>query len=68
MGWERGPGPSHSPGGARGDSKGDGLKQRAEMQAQLGAVGQHGDAPGTLHRSRTSDKQKKGEKGHSLSK
>jgi len=56
VGWERGPGPSHSPGGARGDSKGDGLKQRAEMQAQLGAVGQHGDAPGALHRSRTSDK------------
>lgn len=37
--WERGPGPSHSPGGARGDLKRDGLKQRAEMQAQLGGGG-----------------------------
>lgn len=33
--WERGPGPGHGPGGARGDLKRDGLKQRDGIQAHL---------------------------------
>lgn len=39
MGWERGSGPNHGPGGARGDLKRDGLNQRAEMQPHLGGGG-----------------------------
>lgn len=40
VGLERGPGPSHSPGGVRVDLKRDGLKQRAEMQPHLRGAGE----------------------------